>query len=421
MPKPTGRTRGLLCAHCAATATATATEPDGKILTVGTVDDVDLAMARYTPAGLLDPSFGTGGTLITSTILKPGSNQVVALQPDGRIVIAGTSVQGYLLVARFNGDGSVDSSFGTAGQTIANFGAIATADAIAVGPDRSIVVAGGTGSQSGSRIVVLKLTSGGNLDTRFNDTGMKVADPLPQSRSAGMAIAFGPDGKLVIAGETDAGTFDNGTNGRAVVLRYNSDGSADASFGKAGIFMAPFPYQYSAAQAVRLLPNGQLQTAGFVQDRTLILLEVNSDGTLDTGFGSGGYLTRKLSPQNVSFPSLMFLPDGRVLAGGYDGAGLVLVRANPDATLDATFGQAGYEQLQGSGVIGMDVGADGSIAVTALGTGTGPLGDFTAARFTPAGNLDASFANGGFVSTPFIAPAAIRGHAAGRKDPAGRL
>ena len=153
---------------------------------------------REVPAAIaaLDPSFGTGGK-----IGAPGAPFTgVALQPDGKIVTVGTS-NGNFLVARFNPDGSLDSSFDTDGIQTVDFGGTESANALAIQPNGSIVVVGTT--SVGTSIAVARLTSTGALDTSFDADGKLTID-LGTSGESGNAVALQADGKIVIAGSTGA-------------------------------------------------------------------------------------------------------------------------------------------------------------------------------------------------------------------------
>src|SRR5262249_11173817 len=160
-------------------ASSVVVQPDGKLVAAGQTNvhgPTDFALARYYPNGTLDPSFGTGGKVIMDFAGSDDGARAVALQLDGKIVAGGWSVANGLVsfaLARYNSNGTLDTSCGTGGKVITGFGVTAQGFATAVGPDGKIVVAGYANIDWGSQFALARYNSDGTLDTSFG-TGGKV-------------------------------------------------------------------------------------------------------------------------------------------------------------------------------------------------------------------------------------------------------
>src|SRR5262249_47844139 len=230
-----------------AAASAVMIQPDGKIVVAGTVDfnpdvpgsGLDFALARYNASGTLDGSFGKGGKVVFDFFGSFDQANSAVLQADGKIIVVGSASYdsfnrdiGFAL-ARFNTDGSTDLGFGTGGKQITDFfGAGAQANGVVLQADGKFVVAG-TASDSATRpvatdIAVARYNSDGSLDSAFGSGG-ETAIPFPDSATEqGNAVALLPDGKIIVAG-TAFKTFN--TPPDFALVRYNSDGSLDSAFG----------------------------------------------------------------------------------------------------------------------------------------------------------------------------------------------
>jgi uncharacterized delta-60 repeat protein len=225
-------------------AGAVTLDPNGKILVVGDSCEAEdpwtgcvLALARYEVDGSLDPAFGKGGK---ATIQFPGFDDVtgedVELRPDGKIVALATagsdSTDDFnFALARFNADGSLDSSFGTGGTAVSDFepGSEDSEDIawnLDLGPDGAIAVAG----YSPLGFTVALYDPQGNLDPSFGGTGFVQTDLSDEGEARDVAIAG--DGKIVAVGVVDESRF--------VVVRYSRDGSLDPGFGKDGKLFTEF-------------------------------------------------------------------------------------------------------------------------------------------------------------------------------------
>ncbi|MCI0529632.1 MAG: hypothetical protein L0Y56_19490, partial [Nitrospira sp.] len=201
---------------------------------MGTVDYLQAA------PGDLDPTFGTGGKAITDF---GGSDQAsaIALQANGKIVVAGSSeIDGFLdfALARYNTDGSLDTSFGTAGKVTTDFGGSnGGAFAVALQQDGRIVAAGRTFIFFGltSDFALARYNTDGSLDTSFGTAG-KVTTDFGGNNDGVFAVALQADGKIVAVGSSQIGIM----NSDFALARYNPDGSLDSSFGSGGMVTTDF-------------------------------------------------------------------------------------------------------------------------------------------------------------------------------------
>ena len=209
-------------------ARALAVQSDGKIVAAGTSAS-DFALARYNANGTLDTSLSTDGKVTTDIgSSTTDAAYAMAIQSDGRIVVAGTSNNDFAL-ARYNADGSLDTSFGTGGKVTTDIDSgNDDANAVAVQPDGKIVAAGSGVSGGGTRFALARYSADGSLDTSFG-TGGKLTTVISTLNDVANAVAVQSDGKIVVAGRT---TSQGGT--RFALARYNADGSLDTSFGTGG-------------------------------------------------------------------------------------------------------------------------------------------------------------------------------------------
>jgi uncharacterized delta-60 repeat protein len=221
--------------------------------------DIPFTLIRYNSDGSLDPLFGSGGIVQTLVAGQSANIRSIALQPDGKIVAAGYTAPLFdFAVMRFNADGSVDTSFGTDGSVVVAIGALDdTCYAVCLQPDGKIVAAGETmsratsGVQTGSPVLV-RLTAQGSLDQAFGSGGKVVATSAQDSRAWGLALQA--DGKMVTAGFS----FNEGF----ALLRYNSDGSPDMTFGTGGKATSNAG-DLAAAWAIAIQNDGKILSAGF--------------------------------------------------------------------------------------------------------------------------------------------------------------
>jgi uncharacterized delta-60 repeat protein len=323
----------------AATARAVAIQADGKILAAGGVDvlvkspnhfALAFALARYTTSGSLDSSFGSGGIVVTTPFTGTGGTasydtpDALALQSDGKIVLAGTtngaSGDNDIALVRYNSNGSLDTSFGSLGKVITSYttipGAVAgfpntAVDCVALEPNGTIVVVGATEFMSGGYGVghpfVVRYTASGSLDTTFGGTGIVVLTQVSTvgNHPGAVGAAQGSDDKIVVAA-SDA------TTAHADLARLNLDGSLDTTFGTNGIAYDGTP----GPGSIVLQSDGKIVT-GVANNN--IVVRYLSNGAPDTSFGSNGVsapVPGPASAPNFSGSAVAIQPDGGIVLAG---------------------------------------------------------------------------------------------------------
>ncbi len=300
-------------------ARAVALQDDSKIVLAG-VSNWNFALARYNSDGSLDTGFGTGGE-VTTDFGGSDDGFAVAVQADGKIVAAGTSDSDFAL-ARYNSDGSLDAGFGTGGEVTTDFGANDGGYTVALQADGKIVVAGTTNNNgSNFDFALARYNSDGSLDTGFG-TGGEATTDFGRGEE-GYAVALQTDGKIVVAGSTysDTGYSD------FALARYNSNGSLDTGFGASGKVTTAFGYN-NWGRAVALDAGGKIVVAGSADNGSnsnFALARYNSNGSLDTGFAIGGKVTTDFGA-NDEGRTVALQADGKIVVAGFSGSDFALAR-----------------------------------------------------------------------------------------------
>ena len=307
-------------------------------------------------AGDLDPSFGDGGKVITDFSGNSDFGNAMDIQPDGKIVVAGNSIgdnsfaASDFALARYNPNGSLDTSFGVGGKVITDFGEDEIPNSIAVQPDGKIVAAGvitGKGAASIDFLIV-RYNPDGSLDTTFGEAG-RVRTDFSSSRDTLIAAALQSDGKIVAVGVTSS-DFST-TSPDYALARYNSDGSLDTTFDKDGKVTTDSGNQsLDSAMAVAIDSNGKIVVAGESSNSNgtlaidFSLARYNSDGSLDATFGTGGKVTTDFGTPQDRANDVSIQPDGKIIAAGNTredlpiGANFALARYLTNGALDPSFG-----------------------------------------------------------------------------------
>jgi uncharacterized delta-60 repeat protein len=355
-----------------------------------------LSGLAHAAPGDLDPTFDGDG-IRTFGALGGGGAQAVLVQPDGKLVLAGYGGTDFA-VARLNPDGSSDTSFDDDGMSGADFGGNDFGYAAALQPDGKIVVAGQT--DVNNDIAVARFNPDGSLDASFDPGGTD--GPGKKTFGSGgfdiaNAVLVQPDGKVVVAGTGNADF---------AVTRLNPDGSFDTSFDGDGTAAADFggaDYGYAAA----LQPDGRIVVAGQAGDEDVAVARFNptgpADKTLDTTFSGAG--TKRIGYGGFDAArAVLVQPDGKIVVVGYGGPirKLAVTRLSADGSFDPGFGDGGTAWVDFGGD---DIGyaaalqRDGKIVVA--GERSGDDDDFAIARLQPGGALDTTFSGDGRTTVDF--------------------
>lgn len=364
-------------------------QPDGRIVTAGQDALGDFALARYTTSGALDTSFnGTGKVTTTPSGTCSGQARALALQTDGKIVVAGTSCPNFssirnFTIYRYNPDGSLDTSFGSSGKTTISFSAGASeAYAVAV-QGSSIWVAG----YAGSSFALARLTSSGNLDFSFGSGSGYVTSTVGTSSAYANSLAIQADGKPVLAGYASSG-------GTAFALtRYTTTGALDTTFGTGGKVLTnvggTFSGNSSIATSLAIQSDGKIVAAGYANVTStghyqFAAVRYTGTGTLDSSFGPGtGKVFTAIGSGDAIGSDVAIDANGGIIVGGYSSAGsnrqLTLNRYDQSGNQDYSFGPVTTTVGSANAAVqGLAIQSDGKIVVT--GYGNSPA-TFVVARY----------------------------------------
>jgi uncharacterized delta-60 repeat protein len=358
--------------------------------------------------GSLDTTFGTGGKVMTQVGSGDDYCNAMAIQPDGKIILAGYTINGtdydYAL-ARYNIDGTLDTGFGTLGRVISNFGSYGDVIyAIALQPDGKILVAGKTVNIN-SKFVVIRYLSDGSLDASFGNFGNTVTT-IGTNSSFATSIVLQPDGKIILAGRSVVGSYYD-----FALARYTSDGSLDQSFGTAGVLTTAIGPQDDYGYAVALQDDGKIIVSGYAYNGTdadFAVVRYNDNGSLDTSFDTDGKLTTDFNATRDIIYSMAIQDDGKIVVAGTSGifpsVDFAVVRYNPNGSLDTGFGTNGkVVTLFGPRddlAFSIAIQNDNKILVagySALNASSNT--DYAIARYNTDGTLDTSFDTDGKVLT----------------------
>ncbi len=324
--------------------------PDGRIVAAGygnNGSNQDFAIARYNPNGSLDTSFNGNGRVLAPIGNSDDAATAMVIQPDGKIVAAGYSYNGAnndFAVARFNSDGQLDITFNGTGIVITpvRFGDD-LAFSIALQPDGKFVVAGQSYNGFDHDFAIVRYNGNGTLDTSFNNTG-KVITAFGSAADVANAVAIQSDGKIVAAGFSLIGTSNN-----FALARYNPDGSLDTTFNGTGKVTTPVGTVNDTAASVAIQADGKIVAAG--QSRSaanfdMALVRYNADGTLDTAFNGTGKVVTPIGAGHDIIYSIALQSDSKIVAAGVslDGsnfADFALVRYNTNGSPDSSFNGTG--------------------------------------------------------------------------------
>jgi uncharacterized delta-60 repeat protein len=340
-----------------------AIQPDGKIVAVGELQDGSsnwyFGVFRYLPGGELDSGFGDGGWVATDLASFEFAH-AVALQPDGKIVVAGEGdchLVGCFVLVRYNEDGSLDTSFsegdGVVQTTFAQFGSLAFD--VATQSNGRIVAAGfrfrGGDAQDDQLFAAARYLPDGQLDRTFSGDGRASLD-LGYGDDIARAVAVLPRGKILVAGQ---GTKNRGlTEDDFALVRLRRDGTPDATFSGDGVRLINFgarrhdiPYSLDVQQDGKILVAGSSAKEREADPRFAIA-RLDPNGSLAGSFGDGGLLRFTPGPDGGYAGAVVQHPDGRILVAGrrfvdgqHDSSDWVILRYRPDGSPDPSFGEGG--------------------------------------------------------------------------------
>lgn len=351
-------------------ATSVAIQPDGTLIVAGWtasgantsfgISDNDFAVVRYKSNGSLDTSFGKGGKVVTN--FGTDSSEAiaaVAIQADGKIVAVGSTDNGSsddFAIARYNPDGTLDTSFDNDGKVITSLTKFRdSAHAVVIQPDGKIVIAGETFNSPYSVFAVLRYKANGSLDTTFDGDGI-VTTQIGTNSDVANAVAVLPNGKIVAAGSSFGQTSGipgayTSSGDRFALVKYNSDGSLDTSFGQGGKALTVVRSKARAfATSAALQSDGKIIVAGYLANNITVATNItaarfNANGSVDTSFGQSGIIISKIGTGAEQANSVAIQSEGKIVIGGYafivSGVDFVLIRYNGNGEIDTSFDKDG--------------------------------------------------------------------------------
>lgn len=383
-----------------------AIQPDGKIVAVGLWHqdgESDYLVARLLTNGRLDLSFGIAGVQITDFRGDKDVATGVALQTDGKIVVAGYAMVGDdtdFAVARYRSDGWLDDTFSDDGdgKVTVGFGGCVGNDkayAVAIQDNGKIIVAGSADDTTryiftGCDITdvdfgLMRLNEDGSLDNSFNGYGFRKVG-FDSSEDSAYALAIQEDGKYVLVGTRSYPR-------NIIVARFTGDGSFDPGFGDGGKTIISITGE-DAGKAVALQENGRFVVAAKT-DKTYTLLEYPSDGSP----GDIRLIASRPTFLEDNYPPLYDLAlqkDGKFLVSGGGWSSGYLVRYNPNGSLDRTGKVQTSFGPYWDRALALDVAPDGKIVAAGYSNTNTLVGrEIALARYNPDGALDQSFGAGG--------------------------
>ena len=322
-------------------------QSDDKLIVAGYCSngiDMDFFLVRYLADGGLDSSFGTNGIVVTPVGSGNDYGLGAALQSDGKILVAGTSFNGSdddFAIVRFHSHGGIDASFGNGGKVIVSL-AVDGSTRLAVLPDGKILVSGTVSYGSSSAFALLRLNSDGGLDTSFG-VGGSVTATIGATGNTSRALALQPDGKILVAGD-----YANGSNNDFAVVRFNANGTLDTTFGSGGKAVSPAGTSTDYAYSVALQSTGHILVAGYAyvgSTSDFAMVRFTAAGSVDSSFGVAGRILTPIGTGDDYGLVIRVQPDDRIVFAGSTRTGTytdtAVLRFQANGSLDTDFGLGG--------------------------------------------------------------------------------
>jgi uncharacterized delta-60 repeat protein len=316
---------------------------------------------RLFAAGDLDALFGSGGVTLQDIRTRDDFAFATAIQPDGKILVAGKASSGTgtgndFAVVRFNPNGTLDTTFGTGGIVLTDVGSTAdVANAIAIQSSGKIVLVGE--SRVGTAqpdFAMVRYNTDGSLDTSFG-VGGRVLTDFSGGNDSGRSVALMADGRIVVAGSATVGSVK-----RFALARYSADGVLDSTFNGAGKTTTLFTSGSAVANAVAVLADGSVVAAGAATNLStaasdLAAVRYLGNGAVDASFGSSGWLTLDLGGDGDVAYAMAMQSDGKLVIAG--------------SNLDNSTGASDFclVRISASGAIDTTFGAGGSVVTDFYG------------------------------------------------------
>ncbi len=360
-------------------------------------------------SGSLDNTFDTDGIVTTNFGASAENGRAMAIQSNGKIVVAGAGFNGtstYFTLARYNSNGSLDITFDSDGMVTTNVGNESKAYAIAIQPDGKIVAAGYSDNGVNRDFAVVRYDSTGALDLTFDTDGM-VTTIIGTGGGEAYSVALQSDGKIILGGYASFSV--TATSDDFALVRYKSNGSLDSTFDSDGIVTTAIGTLKDEGNSVAIQTDGKIILAGHSDIGGTVAFATaryKSNGVLDSTFDADGIATYAFVSNNSEGNSAALQSDGKIVVTGFSDSGtksdFALIRCKIDGSLDSTFGvngkvttAIGSADDESNSIV---IQSDGKIVVAGK-SDNGSDDDFAVARYKTDGSLDTSFSADGKVTT----------------------
>jgi uncharacterized delta-60 repeat protein len=375
---------------------------DGKIIVAGTAydDSLDAAvfgLLRLHPGGGIDTSFGTNGRVLTSFTGGGDNAYEVALQENGKIVVAGTADSGAytdFAVARYMPNGTPDTNFSGDGRRILHLSDFHDqARGVAIAPDGKIVIGGWAADDdmsnpaTGDDFAVVRLVSGGGYDNSFSGDGIKTTD-FGGNFDQGFDVAVQPDGKPIVGGWGEGPTDE----ADLALARYKTNGALDIDFSSDGRKTTDFAGNSDLIKGLAIQPNDKILAAGSVEpsgsEADIAVARYMPGGSIDGNFGNGGVASKDVDDFDRG-EDVVIQPDGKIVVSGYDNlifGDFALVRFTTGGTADMGWGTGGFVLTpmgtSNSAAFGLAIAPNNTVlAAGEANGGSERLNDYGVARY----------------------------------------
>lgn len=365
----------------------------------------------FSQAGTLDPTFGDGDGFET----QPGGDFEEAfacvIRENGNIIVGGYSInilssENDIKLYAYLPDGSADDDFGDSGILTTDAGGAERIYAMKLQEDGKIICTGYIGYFTSSDFITVRYMPDGNLDAEFGEDGIVITDFPSTDNDIARAIAIDDEGRIIVAGKTD-----NGNDDDFGLIRYLANGTLDLSFGMDGFVSFSLGESDEVVYGIVLQEDGKIVVGGTVSGDfgdDFVLVRFESDGTLDNSFGTGGAVV-----QNVGYldhgSGILLQPDGKIVICGYADVDLAALRFLENGTPDITFSDDGITTMDFDGAYDFGFAcaqqSDGKILVGGFNVlniaDPYPDADFILTRFNVDGTPDLSFGTDAKVKNDF--------------------
>jgi uncharacterized delta-60 repeat protein len=362
-----------------------------------------IAVAKLTSTASFDTTFDTDGKLFFTFPYGGGDFVFTSeIQSDGKILVGGTSYfnsKDFYTIERYNANGSIDTTFGTNGLVIINNTNYGSVNDIAVDANGKIIIAGGN-----TYSLVLRLNSNGSLDTTFGTNGFA---NFTNSFSSANDIKILSNGKILIAGN-DAYTIGTSFSGNFMLVRLNSNGTLDTTFGTNGISnLGSTTADQESLYKIDVQPDGKIVAAGTINngsDLDIVIYRYNSNGIFDTTFNGNGSTTFASSGSDRPY-GLAIQNDGKILVSGDLNDTVKMARFTSSGAIDTSFNSNGVVDVSANDMTygnSLKLTNDQKIILSGALALSDIDSDFSTLKFNSNGTLDTNFANSGKLTTDFF-------------------